>query len=116
MNEVINQLKSRKSVRVFEDRTIEADKRNEIIHAALEAPTAGAMMLYSIIDVTAPELKEKLAVLCDNQPFIAKAPLVLIFLADYQRWYDTFVYTDCNCSAKHGGSCRIIKYRFLLCR
>lgn len=96
MNEVINQLKSRKSVRVFEDRTIEGDKRNEIIHAALEAPTAGAMMLYSIIDVTAPELKEKLAILCDNQPFIAKAPMVLIFLADYQRWYDTFVYTDCN--------------------
>lgn len=96
MNEVITQLKSRKSVRVFEDRLIELDKKSEIINAALEAPTAGAMMLYSIIDITAPELKEKLSILCDNQPFIAKAPMVLIFLADYQRWYDTFVYTDCN--------------------
>ncbi len=96
MNEVINQLKSRKSIRVFEDRFIETDEKNEILQAALEAPTAGAMMLYSIIDITSPELKEKLAVLCDNQPFIAKAPMVLIFLADYQRCYDTFVYTDCN--------------------
>ncbi|MHB8131881.1 MAG: nitroreductase family protein, partial [Mobilitalea sp.] len=25
-----------------------------------------------------------------------KASLVLIFLADYQRWYDSFCYTDCN--------------------
>jgi FMN reductase (NADPH)/FMN reductase [NAD(P)H] len=28
---------------------------------------------------------------CDNQPFIARAPLVLLFLADYQRWYDYFI-------------------------
>jgi len=35
-------------------------------------------------------------VTCDNQPFIAKASLVLIFLADYQRWYDSFCFTDCN--------------------
>ena len=54
------------------------------------------MMLYSILDITDGELKSKLAVACDNQPFIAKAPLVLIFLADYQRWYDTFELNDCN--------------------
>jgi len=29
-------------------------------------------------------------------PFIAKAPLVLIFLADYQRWYDCFNLNGCN--------------------
>lgn len=96
MNEVLKQIKNRKSMRVFEDKTIEAEVKKEILKAAFEAPTAGAMMLYSIIDVTDQELKEKLAVTCDNQPFIAKAPLVLIFLADYQRWYDSFCYEDCN--------------------
>jgi FMN reductase (NADPH)/FMN reductase [NAD(P)H] len=30
-------------------------------------------------------------VTCDDQPFIAKAPFVLLFLADYQRWYDYYV-------------------------
>ena len=35
--------------------------------------------------------KETLARTCDNQPFIAGAPLVLLFLADYQRWYDYFL-------------------------
>ena len=27
---------------------------------------------------------------CDHQPFIAKAPLVLIFCADCKKWYDAF--------------------------
>jgi hypothetical protein len=32
-----------------------------------------------------------LAKTCDDQPFIAKAPLVLIFLADTRRWLDAYV-------------------------
>lgn len=96
MNDVIKLLKNRKSVRVFEDRKIPDEIKEEILNAAFEAPTAGAMMLYSIIEITSSELKEKLSVLCDNQPFIAKAPLVLIFLADYQRWYDSYCYAQCS--------------------
>lgn len=96
MNEVIEQIRGRKSVRVFEDKPITEEIKEEIIRAAMEAPTAGAMMLYSILNITEQELKDKLAVICDNQPFIAKAPMVLIFLADYQRWYDAFCYEDCN--------------------
>ncbi len=96
MNEVMKQLLARKSVRIFEDRPISKEIKDEIIRAALEAPTAGAMMLYSILDITDQERKDKLAVTCDNQPFIAKAPLVLVFLADYQKWYDAFYYGDCN--------------------
>jgi nitroreductase len=96
VNEIINSIKNRKSVRIFEDKLIQEDIKKEIISAALEAPTAGNMMLYSIIDVTEEALKERLAELCDHQSFIAKAPLVLIFLADYQRWYDSFNYEECN--------------------
>ncbi len=96
MNDVLKQIKSRKSIRVFENKPITTEMKNEILNAAFEAPTAGGMMLYSILDITDQILREKLAVTCDNQPFIAKAPLVLIFLADYQRWYDAFCYEDCN--------------------
>lgn len=96
MNEVINQLKKRKSMRVFEDKEIDPVIKDEILNAAFTAPTAGNMMLYSMIDVTDQDLKSKLAVTCDNQPFIAKAPLVLIFLADYQRWYDVYELNDCS--------------------
>jgi FMN reductase (NADPH) len=96
MNEVLRQIKARKSVRVFEDKPIDIETRKEILNAAFEAPTAGAMMLYSILDITDQILKEKLAIACDNQPFIAKAPMVLIFLADYQRWFDAYSFEGCN--------------------
>jgi len=96
MNEVLKQIKERKSVRVFENKLISDQLKSEILQAAFEAPTAGGMMHYSVLDITDKTLKRKLAVLCDNQPFITQAPLVLIFLADYQRWYDAFCYGDCN--------------------
>jgi hypothetical protein len=50
----------------------------------------------TIIDITDQSLKDKLAVSCDNQPFIAKAPMVLIFCADFQKWYDAFVEGGCS--------------------
>jgi len=96
MNEILKQIKDRKSMRVFEDKPIAAELKKEILKAAFEAPTAGAMMLYSILDITDEKLKNQLSVECDNQHFIAKAPLVLIFLADYQRWYDAFNLENCN--------------------
>ena len=90
MNEIIKQLHDRKSVRVYEDRAIAPEVKQAILEAAIQAPTAGNMALYTILDITDQDMKDKLAVSCDNQPFIATAPLVLIFCADYRRWYDVF--------------------------
>ena len=90
MNEVLRQLHERRSVRVYEERPIEPDVKRAILEAAIQAPTAGNMALYTILDITDPEKKGVLAKSCDDQPFIAKAPMVLIFCADYRRWYDVF--------------------------
>ena len=90
MNEVLRQLHDRKSVRVYEDRPVEPEVKRAILEAAIQAPTAGNMALYTILDITDPEKKALLAKSCDDQPFIAKAPMVLIFCADYRRWYDVF--------------------------
>ncbi|MBM7560688.1 nitroreductase family protein [Fusibacter tunisiensis] len=96
MNPIYESLMNRKSTRVFENKTIEPNLKSHILEAAFQAPTAGAQMLYSIIDVTDSSIKEKLAVTCDNQSFIAKAPMVLIFLADCRRWLDTYKYAGLN--------------------
>jgi len=92
MNQVIETLLKRKSIRAYEERPIEPEVKAQILHATLRAPTAGNMMLYSIIDVTDQRIKDRLAVTCDNQPFIARAPMVWVFLADYQRWHDYFLH------------------------
>lgn len=86
MNEIIKALHRRKSVRVFTDKEISAADREAILEAALQAPSAGCQMLYTILDITDQEKKEKLAELCDHQPFIAKAKLVLVFCADCEKW------------------------------
>ena len=94
MNAVIQQLHSRKSVRVYEDRPIESPVKQAILEAAVQAPTAGNMSLFTILDITDPAIKDALSKSCDNQPFIATAPMVLIFCADYRRWYDVFASCD----------------------
>ena len=94
MNEIIKSLYERKSVRVFEDKFIKFNTideyKKEILLAAMEAPTAGNQQLYTILDITDQSLKDRLAVSCDKQPFIAKAPMVLIFCADILKWIDVF--------------------------
>ena len=96
MNETIWQLCARKSVRIFEDRPIGEAEKAAILNAACQAPTAGNQQLYTIIHVTDPGLKEQLAESCDHQPFIAKAPLVLVFCADYRKWYQAFREYGCE--------------------
>ncbi len=94
MNSAIEAIMKRRSVRAYDSRPIEADVKDEILNAALRAPTAGNLMLYSIIEVNDAKKKNSLAKTCDNQPFIATAPWVLLFLADYQRWHDYFLACD----------------------
>lgn len=91
MNEIIKSLYERKSIRVYEDKPISPKEKQLILHAAAQAPTAGCQQLYTILDITDQNLKEQLAETCDHQPFIAKAPMVLVFCADCKKWYDAYL-------------------------
>ena len=86
--EILKYIMNRKSVRVYEDREVPEEIKEKLYSAIFQAPTAGNMMMYSIIEVEDQKLKDKLVKTCDNQAMIGKAPLVLLFLADFQRWMD----------------------------
>lgn len=96
MNEIIKALAARKSVRSYTDREISSDCKEQILRAATEAPTAGNQQMYTILDITSQELKDKLSVTCDNQPFIATGKMVLIFCADFHKWYQAFTLAGCS--------------------
>ena len=96
MKSVIQQLKERKSVRVFTEKQITPEETKAILEASVNAPTAGNQQLYTIINVTNAHLKAELAESCDNQPFIADAPLVLVFCADCRKWYNAFLEYGCD--------------------
>ncbi|MBM6775604.1 nitroreductase family protein [Olsenella profusa] len=91
MSQTIDQLRARRSVRAFTAEPVSAADERAILEAACQAPTAGNQQLYSIIVVRDQARKDELAVTCDNQPFIASAPLVLVFCADVRRWHRAFV-------------------------
>ncbi len=95
-NEVLWQLSARKSVRAFEDRPISGEDRLRILNAAAMAPTAGNQQLYTIIEVTDPDLLAQLAVSCDDQPFIARSKFTLIFCADCRKWQRAFEYAGAS--------------------
>ena len=95
MNEVLAQLHARKSVRAFADTPVPPEVKRAVLEAACAAPTAGNQQLYTILDITDQALKDTLADTCDHQPFIARAPMVLIFCADCQKWYDAFAAGGC---------------------
>lgn len=96
MNEILQALHARKSVRAYTGEAVPPEKKELILRAACAAPTAGNQQLYTILDITDQSIREKLAVSCDNQPFIAEAAVVLIFCADCQKWYDAFVAGGCE--------------------
>ena len=87
----LDELRERTSVRAYTDEPISPEDERAIIQAAFEAPTAGNQQPYALIIVRDQALKERMAVLCDNQPFIARAPLVIIYVTDLSRWYGAFL-------------------------
>ena len=113
---------------------LEARGCRDLLNAELLANQTPSYTFSPQISSPAELAKEELSVLCDNQPFIAKAPLALVFLADYQKWYDIFraygkeephieesdlflASQDCLIAAQKRSCCRTVHgNRFLLYR
>lgn len=72
----------RHSIRTFEQRPVESDKIERILHAASRAPSASNLQSYKIALVTRRELIEKLAATKPEQTWIATAPVMMVFLGD----------------------------------
>jgi nitroreductase len=88
-NEVIKSIKERKSTRVFEKKAITKAHKDILIDAALQAPSAGNLQMYSIIEIEDQSIKDQLSASCDDQAFIKNGAWILIFVTDFQRYYDS---------------------------
>lgn len=94
VTEIIELINERVTLRRYQKKAISEEHMNAILHGAMRAPTAGNMMSYSIIKINDEETKKQLSKTCDNQPIIAQAATILIFCADFQRWFDYYVNSD----------------------
>lgn len=90
MNPTLELLMNRRTHRAFTTRPITEEHKELMRKATLRAPTAGNMMFYSVLEISDQDKKDRLAVLCDNQPMIATAPLVWLFLSDARKWVNYY--------------------------
>ena len=95
MSEVINNMKTRRSIRKYKPDMIPEDVLNRIIEAGTYAATGMGKQSPIIIAVTNKEIRDKFSKMnaeimgVDSDPFYG-APVVLIVLADKSR--PTYVY------------------------
>jgi nitroreductase len=84
--DLLNVLLEHRSIRKYKEEPIDNKLLNEIIQTGCRASTTGNMQVYSIINTTRIDLKEKLAPAHFNQKMILLAPNVLTFCADFNRF------------------------------
>lgn len=76
-------LKSRRSIRKFQDREVEKEKLDTILKSALLAPSSRAIRPWEFIAVTDRELLRELSGCKDyGSQFLAGAPLGIVVIAD----------------------------------
>ena len=85
MESVYDVIMRRRTVRSFTDQPVEEEKVLKLVDAAIQAPSGGNIQPISIIRIEKPEGRDKLAKLAVNQPWVAKAPLCLLFCIDFHR-------------------------------
>lgn len=95
MNPVLACIEERSTTRAFSDRPVTPEERHAILHAASRAPSAGAMMFYSMISIDDPDLRRRVCDVCDAQHFMYKAPFWLLFVVDNRKWLDLYQHVDC---------------------
>jgi len=83
-NETMQLLHERASCRSFEDRPIPEETLEAVLESGLHAATGGNLQPYSIIRIENKTAKQELVRLC-RQPFIADAPVDLLFCLDFRR-------------------------------
>jgi len=91
-------LRQRRSIRQFQTRPVEEEKRMQLVEAALRSPTSRGRNPWEFILVDEPELLEKLAASKQHgSRFIAGAPLAIVVLADPDK-SDVWI-EDCSIAA-----------------
>lgn len=87
MNNTIEIIQNHRSIRQYLDKDISDDIIDEIVKSAQAMPNSINAQQTTVIVVKDKAKKEKLAELTGNQPWVAEAPVFLVFVMDFYRTY-----------------------------
>ena len=88
---MLNLLLHRRSCRAFEEKPVEAEKREKILQAAQLAPSGKNLRPWEFVVIEDRETLEKLGnCRAPSQPFLPKTPLAIVVLGDREK-SDTWI-------------------------
>ena len=88
MNTVIQQLMRHRSIREFNHRPIAEPLLQDILRAGQAAASSSFLQGVTIIRITRPDFRQRLAKIAGNQKYVISAPEFLVFCADLRRSSD----------------------------
>jgi nitroreductase len=90
-NFMLDMLLARRSCRKFEDKAVEAEKKEKLLQAAQLAPSGKSTRPWEFIVIENRETLQKLGdCRSPSQPFLPETPLAIVVLADTQKT-DTWI-------------------------
>ena len=84
-NDVIDGLLDHRSVRAYLPDALPEGTIETLVAAAQSAASSSNLQVWSVVAVQDPARKNRLAVLAGNQKHIVEAPLLLVWLIDFDR-------------------------------
>jgi nitroreductase len=85
MTDIIEAIKSHRSIRRYKPDPVPEELLTEILEAGLRASSSGNMNVYSIIVTRDPEIREQLYTAHFEQRMVREAPVMVTFCADFHR-------------------------------
>ncbi len=85
MTPVLNLLSVHRSIRKFTAKPVDETLLTSLIAAAQCTSTSHHVQAYTIIQVTDPDSRKKIADMAGPQPWVVQAPVFLVFCADLTR-------------------------------
>ncbi|VVB74708.1 malonic semialdehyde reductase RutE [Candidatus Tiddalikarchaeum anstoanum] len=104
MNDALDLIMSRRSVREYKDSEVENEKLFKILEAARWSPSSGNVQNWRFVVINEPNLKMQLAEACLGQYWITTVPVIIVVLSDDSKLRTLFgergesTYSIENCS------------------
>lgn len=84
-NDTLAVMLAHRSVRAFLPTPLPEGTLEMLVAAAQSAPTSSNVQAWSVVAVSDPERKARLALIADDQAQVHQAPVILVWIADYAR-------------------------------
>lgn len=100
--ELLEAIRTRRSVRSYKDRPIPEDLLERILTAAMSAPSAGNAQPWQFIVVSRPELREAVPAFSPYAGMIRQAPLGILVCGDLSlEKYPGYWVQDCSAATQN---------------